>query len=134
MTTLEKINLTQGASNVSQMKPNTGSSSERQGLATSGKSLPTPTPAALFFEAQKKELDQAVESVSSHVQNITRELNFSVDEELDRFVVTVIDRETGELVRQIPTEEMLELAKTLSQFEEKEIERGYKGILFHGDV
>ena len=68
------------------------------------------------------------------MQNITRELNFSVDEELNRFIVTVLDQETGEIIRQIPSEDMLELARKLADAQENAPGGQVKGILFQGRV
>lgn len=45
----------------------------------------------------------------------TSTLEFSIDAESDRLVVKIIDSATGELVRQIPMEEMLALAKALGR-------------------
>lgn len=56
------------------------------------------------------ELRNAVREANniSILQN--RRLNFSIDEATKRIVVKVIDENTDEVVRQIPTEEMLKLA------------------------
>jgi flagellar protein FlaG len=44
-------------------------------------------------------------------------LEFSVDTDTNRIVVKVVDNETRELVRQIPMEEMLALAKAMNQLQ-----------------
>jgi flagellar protein FlaG len=44
-------------------------------------------------------------------------LEFSVDNDTNRIVVKVVDNETRELVRQIPMEEMLALAKAMNQLQ-----------------
>lgn len=102
----------------------------RQPVAAGGKSLPAPEATGFLSDSQKQELAQAAREVSGYIQNITRELNFSVDEELDRTVITVIDEETGDVVRQIPTEEILEIAKSLAQIKDAPP----KGLLFQGDA
>jgi flagellar protein FlaG len=100
-------------------------------VADAGKTIPA---AALTYEQaaelRKKELSNAVKNVSGYVQNITRELNFSVDESLGKTVVTVVDEATGDIIRQIPSEDMLELAKNLAEIRE----RTAKGLLFRGDA
>lgn len=104
---------------------------DRQEAADSGKAIPA---AVLNYEQtaenRKKELSNAVKNVSGYVQNITRELNFSVDESLGKTVVTVLDQTTGDIIRQIPSEDMLELAKNLAEIRE----RTAKGLLFRGDA
>ncbi len=44
-------------------------------------------------------------------------LEFHTDAETGRVVVKIIDSATGELVRQIPMEEMLALAKSLDRLQ-----------------
>ena len=134
MTTLEKIDMSATlARNINRVESNLGIQ-QRQEIVTVGKSAPVAKPATTSLETKKKEIDQAVKHVAGYVQNITRELNFSVDEELDRFIVTVLDQETGEIIRQIPSEEMLELARTLADAQENAPGGQVKGILFQGRV
>lgn len=70
-------------------------------------------------ENQRQQLDQAVSQINDYVQNVQRSLQFSVDELSGRNVVTVIDKQTEEVIRQIPTEEVLTIARTIAeQFDE----------------
>jgi uncharacterized FlaG/YvyC family protein len=107
----------------------------RQELATGGKNIPVVAPPAPdAVTAKEKGIDKALRSVSGYVQNISRELNFSVDEDLNRSIVTVLDEETGEIIRQIPTEEMLQLARHIAESEDSGEQQPAKGILFRGDA
>ena len=103
---------------------------QRQAVADSGKVLPAIPESDKHAEERRKELNNAIRHVSGYVQNITRELNFSIDEQLGRTVVTVVDENTGDVIRQIPSEDMLELAKNLAEIKE----RTTKGLLFRGDA
>lgn len=58
-------------------------------------------------------LHQTVKKLSTFSANLARNLQFRVDEEADRTVVTVVNTETKEVVRQIPNEEVLALARNL---------------------
>ncbi|MGE0485461.1 MAG: flagellar protein FlaG [Gammaproteobacteria bacterium] len=58
-------------------------------------------------------LDAVVEDVSRNVQTRQRSLQFSVDERSGRTIITVIDKETDEIIRQIPPEEVVALAEHL---------------------
>jgi flagellar protein FlaG len=134
MTNLNKLN-SLGSNAVTPLnriqKTATGEAGEyRQALAESGKVLPAMQQAAEYAEERRKELSNAIKHVSGYVQNITRELNFSIDEELGKTVVTVVDENTGDVIRQIPSEDMLTLAKNLAEIKE----RTTKGILFRGDA
>ena len=67
-----------------------------------------------------EEVEAAVRDINGIAQTIRRELNFSVDEDLGRIVVKVMDHETKEVIRQIPADEVLALAKRLREgFNEK---------------
>ena len=60
-------------------------------------------------------MDNAVTSIQSFVQNIRRDLNFSVDDSSGRVVVKVTDRASGDVIRQLPSEEALRLAESLEE-------------------
>jgi len=53
----------------------------------------------------------AVKDITEKVQNFQRSLQFHVDEDSGRTIITVIDKETDEVIRQIPPEEVLTLAE-----------------------
>jgi len=55
----------------------------------------------------EKRLDHAVEQLNNFVQQIQRDLNFQVDELSGKTIVTVLNKETKEVIRQIPSEEVL---------------------------
>jgi len=59
------------------------------------------------------EISQAVNQLNDHIQNISRDLEFTIDEELNRTIITVYDSETEEVIRQIPPDEVLALARYL---------------------
>lgn len=59
------------------------------------------------------QIDEAVTSLNSSIQTVQRNLQFSVDKDLDKIVINVKDKQTDEVVRQIPSEEVLELARNL---------------------
>jgi len=56
-----------------------------------------------------------VKKLNDYVQTVQRDLQFSVDEDLERTVIKVIDSASGDLVRQIPEDIFLELARSLKQ-------------------
>ncbi|WP_313055532.1 flagellar protein FlaG [Stutzerimonas nitrititolerans] len=60
-------------------------------------------------------LEEAVSSIKDFVQTIRRDLSFDLDDSSGRMVVKVTDRASGEVVRQIPTEEALRLAENLEE-------------------
>ncbi|WP_313548572.1 flagellar protein FlaG [Pseudomonas sp.] len=61
------------------------------------------------------EVKQAVEDIQAFIDSVERNLKFSIDEGSGRVVVKVIAKASGELIRQMPTEEALELARSLKK-------------------
>jgi flagellar protein FlaG len=84
---------------------------------TSSASAAKPAKAApeKAVEPSSEQLDAAVSKLNDYVQNVQRTLSFSVDKDTGTTVVKVIDTQTNELVRQIPTEQMLKLAADLDE-------------------
>lgn len=64
-------------------------------------------------EPDRDTLNHAVQAVSDFIQPINSSLQFSVDEDSGKTVVKVIDTDTQKVLHQIPSKEMLELAKAL---------------------
>ena len=77
---------------------------------TGGQPLPVPVP-----EVPKADLDRALEQLTRMARESRRNLRFSVDESSGRTVITVINAATDEVVRQIPSQEILELARNMKQ-------------------
>ncbi len=63
----------------------------------------------------REEVKAAIGNIQDFVQSIRRNLNFSLDENSGRVVVKVTDSVSGEVIRQIPSEEALKLAENLSE-------------------
>ena len=64
------------------------------------------------------DVNSAVAQMNDFIQMEQRDLQFSVDEELGRTIVRVTDRETGDLIRQIPEETFIELARSAREQEQ----------------
>ena len=54
-------------------------------------------------------------TIQEFVQSVRRNLNFAVDDGSGRVVVKVTDSGSGDVIRQIPSEEALKLAENLSE-------------------
>jgi len=65
--------------------------------------------------AEPERLRRTAEEVESHVQSLHRSLHFTMDEDSGELVVRVVDKETNEVIRQIPSEEMLAIARHLEE-------------------
>lgn len=61
------------------------------------------------------ELQAAVDTLNRALQAANRDVVFSIDEDSKRVVVKIVDSETDDVIRQIPSEQALELSRTLDE-------------------
>ena len=67
------------------------------------------------IELNRKELETMVKEMDNFVNSINRGLAFRIDEDLGRNVVTIYEASSGDVIRQIPDEEMLDILKRLAE-------------------
>jgi flagellar protein FlaG len=65
--------------------------------------------------AGSERMAETRDEVNAVLEHLDVQLELSVNRELDRVVAKVVRRGTGEVVREIPPEEMLEMAKRLEE-------------------
>ena len=70
-------------------------------------------------------INKAVRDLNEHMQVVHRELEFSVDEDSGKTVIKVMDLETKKVIRQIPNEEALNVARMLDEGIELKLFSGY---------
>lgn len=70
-------------------------------------------------EISRAELQQAVDVVNQAVALEQRSLSFSIDDVSGRSVIKVIDYETEELIKQIPSEELLKVAQDIKRLQDE---------------
>jgi len=103
---------TPSTSAVEQVKPLTNSTQSVQQNAPAEK-----------VEVSAEKLQDAVEKMNELMDNSNRSLRFALDDEADKVVIKVVDMETDEVVRQIPSEETLKFSEFLE---------GMVGLIFDG--
>ena len=93
-------------------------------VAISKVELKAPEKVDLGYNAEdlRKSIQQAVENLNQQLKDNGRDLSFQMDETINRPIITVRNLQTGEVVRQIPNEEVVRMAHS--------IEEG-KGLLFN---
>jgi flagellar protein FlaG len=64
-------------------------------------------------ELSHDKVEEAVASLNAFVQLMDRNVSFEIDTDSGRDVISVFEKETKELIRQIPSEETLELLKRM---------------------
>ena len=81
---------------------------------------------------ERKQAEEAAHEVSEFLNASKRGLEFSVDEKAGRTIVKVMDIKEEKVIRQIPTEEVLQLAQRVREL--KEELSGKTGMLFESKV
>ncbi|QOJ22760.1 MAG: flagellar protein FlaG [Gammaproteobacteria bacterium] len=71
----------------------------------------------------EEQINQAVQKIQGTVDNLAHNLRFSIDEDTGKTIIKVMDVHTEEVIRQIPSEEAVEIARTLDKVQ---------GLLFNG--
>jgi flagellar protein FlaG len=64
-----------------------------------------------------EQVRQALQEVERAVQPVARNLQFSIDKDTGKTIVKVVDAETQEVIRQIPGEEILAIAKAIDRMQ-----------------
>ena len=65
----------------------------------------------------QSQVEDAVKSINSMMKSLSPNLEFSVDDETNRTVVKVVDKQTNEVIRQLPSQEALEIAKAVDHLQ-----------------
>jgi flagellar protein FlaG len=71
--------------------------------------------AATSAPAERGQLSAAVEHINKMLQTVSPTLKFSIDDDSHRTIVKIVDQQTQEVIRQIPTAEALDISKALSK-------------------
>jgi len=61
------------------------------------------------------DLGKAVEQIQGYLRDSGKNLLVSFDDSADRYVTKVVSSDTGEVVRTIPSEEVLEVARAINE-------------------
>lgn len=87
-------------------------------VRTVGASAPASSPAPSSSPVDRTQLEAAVAKMAETL-NLQEppQLAFSIDEESNRTIVRVTDASTGELIRQLPSEEALAIARSLDKMQ-----------------
>lgn len=92
---------------------------EQQESVSSRLSAVQPVAQIVAAEPDRAQLQQAVDVVNQALLLEKRALNFSIDEDSGRSVIKVFDFKTDELIKQIPSEELLRVAQDIKRLQEE---------------
>lgn len=84
--------------------------------------VPTPVAPKIDPQQLRQQIQEAVKQLNQQMQRTNTALGFSYDEAVSRSVVTVRNSESGEVVRKIPTDAVLNVAHSIESL---------KGVLYN---
>ncbi len=87
------------------------------------------------IQNDNQQLQEQVRELNELAQNIQRKISFTVDEDLGDTVIKVINPENDEVIRQIPSEELIILSKRLKSIY-GDLSQGFSlsGVLLQKEV
>ena len=88
---------------------------QRQDVSFDGKLSPADTAQKVSKVVEPEKIEAAVAKVAAYVESLSRSLAISVDERSGDFVVQVQDANTDEIIRQLPSEEVLAISAAISE-------------------
>jgi flagellar protein FlaG len=65
----------------------------------------------------QSQVGQALQSINKALQKLSSNLEFTVDEDSNRTIVKVMDTQTQEIIRQMPSVEAIEISKALDKLQ-----------------
>lgn len=68
-------------------------------------------------ELSAGQLQSAVDSINKSLKEVNPSLEFSIDNDTSLTVVKLVEKQSGEVIRQVPTEEALAIAKAIDKFQ-----------------
>ncbi|AEH23709.1 flagellar protein FlaG protein [Thermodesulfobacterium geofontis OPF15] len=88
------------------------------------------------FQRIFKNFDKYLEKINEVLNPLNKELRVEIDQELNIPIFKIINKETNEVIRQIPLEEILRIAKNIEKFlESQKIDKKYlRGLLLKAEV
>ena len=79
--------------------------------------VPIAAPPPQMAGPSLEQVQQAAEKVQQIVQAQTSNLTFSVDQGSGKTIVKLMDSETGKVIRQIPSEEMIAMSEAMDKMQ-----------------
>lgn len=79
------------------------------------KSTVTAEQAKPTAQVDRDVLEASVSKINDFVQNVQRSIHFSVAENSGRTIIEVYDKETDELIRTIPSEEVQRISEAIAE-------------------
>jgi len=77
--------------------------------------VPIQTNLSVASVTTAESLEDSIHFINHSMQNIQRDLSFSIDADSNRTVIKVLDSKSGSVIRQIPTEQALDMVNRIKE-------------------
>ena len=81
-------------------------------------------------EFEALDIEKALSDLQAFMEGLDRSLSFRRDDSINRSIITVTDANTNQLVRQIPAEEIVEIARQIRE----DLDAKRAGMLLRGEA
>jgi flagellar protein FlaG len=98
---------------------------------TARSAVATTTESAVRQPSRSAEIEQtkqAVQDIERMMKLFSKNLEFTYDASDNRAVMRIVDQQTREVIRQVPTKEALEIAKALEKIQDMLLAQGLKNL------
>jgi len=110
---MSDLSVTSAPAQPASAKPGTGDVRPEVVKAQTLKAPEVPDLPEISLKDAILKIKEAIEVLNETLASKDRSIRFRVDETTDRSIITVVDEKTGEVVRQLPSEEMLQVAHNI---------------------
>lgn len=103
----------------SQVNPSdrTETQAEGQKHPKTPQTWPLRKPMGDIIEPPKSSLDTALEQLNNNLKAWATGVRFDVDPDTQRLIVSLVDNESGEVIRTVPSDAVLQISKMITQFQ-----------------
>ena len=70
-----------------------------------------------IIEPQKSSLDTALEQLNENLKAWATGVRFDIDPDTQRLIVSLVDNESGDVIRTVPSDAVLQISKMIAQFQ-----------------
>lgn len=90
--------------------------SQKQKETSSGSAVSQISDKKTDVVTNKGEVDKTLQNINDQLENLQSLLTFEKDEESEKMIFFIKNSETGEVIRQVPSKEFMDISRNISQY------------------
>ena len=96
-------------------KPETQAQGQQHPKPPPAKTWPQRKPMGDIIEPPKSSLDTAIEQLNNKLKPWSTGVRFDVDPDTQRLIVSLVDSESGDVIRTVPSEAVLQISRMITE-------------------